>query len=170
VAHSVGLRSNITIMFGAVESPRAWARHLLRTRALQVETGGFTEFVGLPFVHMAAPLYLQHKARRGPTFRESLLMHAVARITYRGLIDNVQASWVKLGLEGTAQMLQAGCNDVGGTLMDENISRAAGASHGQELSITDLDALVTGLGRHLTERTTLYGRRDHVTSGAGRVG
>jgi FO synthase len=165
VAHEVGLRSNITIMFGAVEAPRSWARHLLRTRALQVETGGFTEFVGLPFVHMAAPLYLQRKARRGPTFRECLLMHAVARITYRGLIDNVQASWVKLGLDGTAQMLRAGCNDVGGTLMDENISRAAGASHGQLLSITDLDELVTGLGRRLTERTTLYGRRDPVTSG-----
>jgi FO synthase len=163
VAHQVGLRSNITIMFGAVESPRSWARHLLRTRALQVETGGFTEFVGLPFVHMAAPLYLQRKARRGPTFREALLVHAVARIVYRGLIDNVQASWVKLGLDGTAQFLQAGCNDLGGTLMDENISRAAGASHGQELSVEKVEQLVTGLGRHLAERTTLYGRRDPMT-------
>ncbi|HEV7762827.1 MAG TPA: 5-amino-6-(D-ribitylamino)uracil--L-tyrosine 4-hydroxyphenyl transferase CofH, partial [Acidimicrobiales bacterium] len=160
VAHQVGLRSNITIMFGAVESPRSWARHLLRTRALQVETGGFTEFVGLPFVHMAAPLYLQRKARRGPTFREALLVHAVARIVYRGLIDNVQASWVKLGLDGTAQFLRAGCNDVGGTLMDENISRAAGASHGQELSVGHLDELVTGMGRRLEQRTTLYGRPD----------
>ncbi|HZM40966.1 MAG TPA: 5-amino-6-(D-ribitylamino)uracil--L-tyrosine 4-hydroxyphenyl transferase CofH, partial [Acidimicrobiales bacterium] len=124
VAHGVGLRSNVTIMFGAVESPRSWARHLLRTRALQAETGGFTEFVGLPFVHMAAPIYLQRKARRGPTFREVLLMHAVARIAYRGLIDNVQLSWVKLGVPAAVQLLQAGCNDVGGTLMDENISRA----------------------------------------------
>jgi len=157
-AHRVGLRSNITIMFGAVESPRSWARHLLRTRDLQLETGGFTEFVGLPFVHMAAPIYLQRKARRGPTFRETLLMHAVARIVYRGLIDNVQVSWVKTGLGGTAQMLQAGCNDVGGTLMDENISRAAGAAHGQELAVDRLEALVQGLGRHLEQRTTLYGR------------
>ncbi|MGH9209402.1 MAG: 5-amino-6-(D-ribitylamino)uracil--L-tyrosine 4-hydroxyphenyl transferase CofH [Acidimicrobiales bacterium] len=158
VAHQVGLRSNITIMFGAVESPRSWARHLLRTRALQVETGGFTEFVGLPFVHMAAPIYLQRKARRGPTFREVLLVHSVARIVYRGLIDNVQASWVKAGLGGTAQMLQAGCNDVGGTLMDENISRAAGASHGQELQVDELEEMVQGLGRRLEQRTTLYGR------------
>jgi FO synthase len=158
IAHQVGLRSNITMMFGAVESPRSWARHFLRTRALQEETGGFTEFVGLPFVHMAAPIYLQRKARRGPTFREVLLVHAVARIVYRGLIDNVQASWVKLGLDGTEQLLQAGCNDVGGTLMDENISRAAGASHGQQLQVDELEHLVENLGRHLEERTTLYGR------------
>ena len=157
-AHGVGLRSNVTMMFGAVESPAAWARHLLRTRDLQRETGGFTEFVGLPFVHMATPLYLQRKARRGPTFREVILVHAVARIAYRGLIDNVQASWVKLGLGGAAQLLLSGCNDVGGTLMDENISRAAGASHGQELEIDDLRQLVEGLGRDLRQRTTLYGR------------
>ena len=108
IAHQVGLRSNITIMFGAVEAPVSWARHLLRTRALQAETGGFTEFVGLPFVHMATPLYLQRKARRGPTFREVLLMHAVARIVYRGLIDNIQFSWVKLGRTAGMQLLQAG--------------------------------------------------------------
>src|SRR5918995_593085 len=157
VAHGVGLRSNVTIMFGAVESPRAWARHLLRTRALQAETGGFTEFVGLPFVHMATPLYLQRKARRGPTFREVLLMHAVARITYRDLIDNIQLSWVKLGAAGGAQLLQAGCNDLGGTLMDENISRAAGATHGQEMTPDDFAELVEPLGRTLRQRTTLYG-------------
>ena len=156
-AHQVGLRSNVTIMFGAVESPVSWARHLLRTRALQAETGGFTEFVGLPFVHMATPLYLQRKARRGPTFREVLLMHAVARIAYRGLIDNVQFSWVKLGTHAGAQLLQAGCNDVGGTLMDENISRAAGASHGQEMTPDDFAAMVEPLGRTLAQRTTLYG-------------
>jgi FO synthase len=109
VAHSVGLHSNVTIMFGAVESPRSWARHLIRTRELQKETGGFTEFVPLPFVHMASPIYLQKKARRGPTFRETLLMHAVGRIAYRGWIDNVQASWVKIGLEGVTQLLRAGC-------------------------------------------------------------
>ncbi len=156
-AHGVGLRSNVTIMFGAVESPRSWARHLLRTRALQAETGGFTEFVGLPFVHMATPLYLQRKARRGPTFREVLLMHAVARIAYRGLIDNIQFSWVKLGAAGGTQLLQAGCNDLGGTLMDENISRAAGAAHGQEMTPDDFAELVEPLGRTLRQRTTLYG-------------
>jgi FO synthase len=156
-AHSVGLRSNVTIMFGAVEQPHSWARHLLATRELQRETGGFTEFVGLPFVHMAAPIYLQRKARRGPTFREVVLMHAVARITYRGLIDNVQGSWVKLGLDGVAQLLQAGANDLGGTLMDENISRAAGAVHGTEVTPEDFRAMVEPLGRTLRPRTTLYG-------------
>jgi 7,8-didemethyl-8-hydroxy-5-deazariboflavin synthase CofH subunit/7,8-didemethyl-8-hydroxy-5-deazariboflavin synthase CofG subunit len=155
-AHQVGLRSNVTIMFGAVEHPRSWARHLLRTRALQEETGGFTEFVPLPFVHMASPIYLQRRARRGPTFREALLMHAVGRIVYRGAIDNVQASWVKLGVAGVRQILQAGANDLGGTLMDENISRAAGASHGQAMDISAFAALVAPLGRPLRQRTTLY--------------
>jgi len=158
IAHSVGLRSNVTIMFGAVEAPRSWARHLVRTRALQKETGGFTEFVPLPFVHMAAPIYLQHRSRRGPTFREVLLMHAVGRIAYRGWIDNVQGSWVKVGLGGLRQLLQAGVNDLGGTLMDENISRAAGAEHGQQLGEADFRALVEPLGRTLEQRTTLYGR------------
>jgi FO synthase len=115
-AHSVGLRSNITIMFGSVERPVHWARHIIRTRDLQKETGGFTEFVPLPFVHMATPLYLTKKARRGPTFRETLLMHAVPRIAYRGLIDNIQTSWVKLGASGAQQALQSGANDLGGTL------------------------------------------------------
>ncbi len=104
-AHSVGLRSNVTIMFGAVEEPRSWARHLVRTRDLQLETGGFTEFVPLPFVHMATPIYLNGKARRGPTFRETLLMHAVGRIAYRGVIDNIQISWVKMGADGVRQIL-----------------------------------------------------------------
>jgi 7,8-didemethyl-8-hydroxy-5-deazariboflavin synthase CofH subunit/7,8-didemethyl-8-hydroxy-5-deazariboflavin synthase CofG subunit len=166
VAHRVGLRSNVTIMFGAVESPDSWARHLLRTRELQAETGGFTEFVGLPFVHMATPLYLQRKARRGPTFREVLLMHAVARIAYRGLIDNIQFSWVKLGRTAGVQLLQAGCNDLGGTLMDENISRAAGASHGQEMTVDDFRAMVEPLGRTLQQRTTLYGPVEPAHAGA----
>lgn len=157
-AHSVGLRSNITIMFGSVEQPVHWARHMIRTRDLQRETGGFTEFVGLPFVHMASPIYLQRRARRGPTFRETLLMHAIARIVYRGLIDNIQVSWVKIGTEGARQMLQAGCNDLGGTLMDENISRAAGASHGQAMTPERFAELVAPLGRRLEQRTTLYGR------------
>ena len=166
VAHQVGLRSNVTIMFGAVESPQSWATHLLRTRDLQAETGGFTEFVGLPFVHMATPLYLQRKARRGPTFREVLLMHAVARIAYRGLIDNIQFSWVKLGRTAGMQLLQAGCNDLGGTLMDENISRAAGAAHGQEMTADDFRTMVEPLGRTLRQRTTLYGPVDAATARA----
>jgi FO synthase len=166
VAHSVGLRSNVTIMFGAVESPRSWARHLLATRALQAETGGFTEFVPLPFVHMAAPIYLQRKSRRGPTFREVLLMHAVGRIAYRGLIDNVQFSWVKLGSEAAVQLLQAGCNDLGGTLMDENISRAAGASHGQEMTPEAFAEMVAPLGRRLQERSTLYAPIDGAVAPA----
>ncbi|MFZ4515332.1 MAG: 5-amino-6-(D-ribitylamino)uracil--L-tyrosine 4-hydroxyphenyl transferase CofH [Acidimicrobiia bacterium] len=155
-AHELGLRSNITIMFGAIEHPKSWAHHLLATRALQRETGGFTEFVPLPFVHMGAPMYLQHNARRGPTWREVVLMHAVARIVYRNDIANIQASWVKLGAAGAQQLLRAGVNDLGGTLMDENISRAAGASHGQGLTEADFRAIVEPIGRTLQQRTTLY--------------
>jgi FO synthase len=155
-AHSVGLRSNITIMFGAVEGVDSWATHLLRTRALQLETGGFTEFVPLPFVHMATPIFLQGRARRGPTFREAVLMHSVARLHYATLIDNIQVSWVKMGVAGSRRILDAGANDVGGTLMDENISRAAGASHGQEMDVETLQALVEPLGRPLVQRSTLY--------------
>jgi 2-iminoacetate synthase ThiH len=149
-------------MFGTVERPVHVARHLLRTRALQQETGGFTEFVPLPFVHMATPLFLQGRARRGPTFREVLLMHAVGRIAYRGWIDNVQVSWVKTGIRGARQVLRAGANDLGGTLMDENISRAAGASHGQELDDESFSEIVAPLGRTLAQRTTLYGRTQTV--------
>jgi FO synthase len=158
IAHSVGLRSNITIMFGHVERPIHVARHLVRTRELQKETGGFTEFVPLPFVHMASPIFLQHRARPGPTFREALLIHAVARIAYRGWIDNIQVSWVKMGVDGARQALRSGANDLGGTLMDENISRAAGASHGQELDEAEFRQIVEPLGRTLEQRTTLYGR------------
>ena len=157
-AHQVGLGSNVTIMFGAVEQPVSWARHLVRTRDLQKETGGFTEFVPLPFVHMAAPIYLQQKARRGPTFREALLVHAVGRIAYHGLIDNIQVSWVKMGVPAARQVLQAGANDLGGTLMDENISRAAGASHGQGMTEEGFAELLAPLGRPLEQRTTRYGR------------
>jgi len=156
VAHKAGLRSNITIMFGSVEHPLSWAKHIVRTRDLQKETGGFTEFVGLPFVHMASPIYLQHKSRRGPTFRETVLMHAIARIAYRGLIDNIQVSWTKIGHAGATQLLQAGCNDLGGTLMNENISRAAGASHGQEMNEESFRAITSPLGRTLRQRSTLY--------------
>jgi len=157
VAHSVGLRSNVTIMFGSVEEPRHWVNHLLRTRALQRETGGFTEFVPLPFVHMASPVYLKRGARRGPTWRETVLMHAVARIAYREDIPNVQASWVKLGAAGATQLLRAGVNDLGGTLMDENISRAAGAAHGQVLTAEQFAAMASSAGRPVRQRTTLYG-------------
>ena len=155
-AHSIGLHSNITIMFGAVESPDSWATHLLRTRDLQRETGGFTEFVPLPYVHMATPLFLKGRSRKGPTFREAVLMHAVARLHYATLIDNIQVSWVKMGVEGSRRILQAGANDLGGTLMDENISRAAGATHGQEMDVESLRALVEPLGRPLHQRSTLY--------------
>ena len=161
-AHDVGLRSNVTIMFGSIEHPESWARHMLATRSLQKVTGGFTEFVGLPFVHMASPIYLQKAARRGPTFRETLLMHAVARLVYRGLIDNIQLSWVKIGEAGALQLLQAGCNDLGGTLMDENISRAAGAAHGQAMTADRFADLVSPLGRRLQQRSTLYERVDAV--------
>lgn len=157
-AHRIGLGSNVTIMFGSVEHPESWARHLLVTRDLQKETGGFTEFVGLPFVHMASPIYLQKRSRRGPTFRETLLMHAIARIAYHGWIPNVQASWVKIGLDGAAQLLRSGCNDMGGTLMNENISRAAGAAHGQEMTATRITQLAEQLGRRAEQRSTGYGR------------
>jgi FO synthase len=157
-AHSLGLRSNVTIMFGSIERPEHWAQHIVRTRELQARTGGFTEFVPLPFVHMAAPIYLKRGARRGPTWRETILMHAVGRIAYHGSIPNIQASWVKLGARGARQLLRAGVNDLGGTLMDENISRAAGASHGQGISDSQFREVVEPLGRNLVERTTVYGR------------
>ncbi len=169
VAHEAGLRSNITIMFGSVEHPLSWAKHIVRTRALQAQTGGFTEFVGLPFVHMASPIYLQHKSRRGPTFRETLLMHAIARIAYHGLIDNIQVSWTKIGPIGAAQLLQAGCNDMGGTLMNENISRAAGASHGQGMTEDAFRAITEPIGRSLLQRNTTYGRPDREPAREGAV-
>ena len=163
IAHSVGLKSNVTMMFGSIESPLFWARHLLKTRDLQKETGGFTEFVGLPFVHMASPIYLRKQARRGPTFRETLLVHAIARIVYHKHIPNIQSSWVKIGFDGMAQLLQAGVNDVGGTLNGENISRAAGARHGQEVTVEDFKELCEPLGRTLKQRTTLYEILDEPT-------
>ena len=132
-AHRVGLRSNVTIMFGHVERPEHWARHLLRAREQQERSGGFTEFVPLPFVHMEAPMWLKGRARSGPTFGESLLLHAVARLALHPAITNIQASWVKLGPDGVAAALRAGVNDLGGTLMNESISRSAGSEHGQEM-------------------------------------
>jgi FO synthase len=156
-AHAIGLRSTTTIMFGHVEGPENWARHLMVLRGIQAETGGFTEFVPLPFVHMGAPLFLRGRSRRGPTFAEAVKMHAVGRIALHGYIDNVQVSWVKMGVEGSKACLQAGCNDLGGTLMNENISRAAGAGHGQEMLAEDLEAMIRETGRTPRRRTTLYG-------------
>jgi len=157
-AHRQGLRSTATIMYGHVDRPVHWARHLLRIRDLQARTGGFTEFVPLPFVHMEAPIYLKGQARPGPTFREAVLMHAVARLALHPLIPNIQASWVKMGPEGVAACLEAGANDLGGTLMNESITRAAGAAHGQEMPPEAMEALIRKLGRMPRQRTTEYGR------------
>lgn len=163
-AHATGLRSTTTIMFGHVDRPEHWARHLMVLREIQSETGGFTEFVPLPFVHMGAPLFLQGRSRRGPTFQEAVKMHAVGRIALHGYIDNVQVSWVKMGVEGAKACLEAGCNDLGGTLMNENISRAAGASHGQEMLPEELEAVIRGIGRTPRRRTTLYGVPERACS------
>ena len=157
VAHRVGLRSTTTIMFGHVDGPTSWARHLLALRDQQRRSGGFTEFVPLPFVHMEAPIYLKGRARPGPTFREAMLMHAVARLALHPWITNVQASWVKLGIDGAQAVLRAGGNDLGGTLMNESISRAAGADHGQELPPEAMEAAIRAIGRTPRQRTTLYG-------------
>jgi FO synthase len=159
-AHSLGLRSTATIMFGHLDGYRNWARHLVRVRTLQVETGGFTEFVPLPFVHMEAPVYLKGRARPGPTFRETVLMHAVSRLVLHPYIGNIQVSWVKLGAEGAQHCLAAGVNDLGGTLMDESISRSAGASHGQEMTPQKMERLIRSCGRTPRQRTTLYGEAD----------
>jgi len=156
-AHAVGLRSTATIMFGHVDGPKNWARHLLRIRAHQERTGGFTEFVPLPFVAQEAPIYLKGKARRGPTWREALLMHAVSRLVLHRVISHIQASWVKLGPDGALACLSAGADDLGGTLMNESISRAAGSVHGQEFSPREMVALIAAAGRSPRPRTTLYG-------------
>ncbi len=155
-AHGLGVKSTATIMFGHLEQPVHWARHLLLLRDLQVETGGFTEFVPLPFVHMESPMYRRGNARRGPTFREAVLMHTVARLVLHPHITNIQTSWAKMGRQGALFCLQAGANDFGGTLMAESISRAAGASHGQELLPRDMEALIESIGRKAQQRTTLY--------------
>jgi FO synthase len=155
-AHQLGLRTTSTIMYGHVERPINWARHLLRLRDLQAETGGITEFVPLPFVHMEAPMYLRGQARKGPTLREAVLMHAVARLALHPLITNIQTSWVKMGPDGAALCLNAGANDLGGTLMNESISRAAGTQHGQEFPPEAMENLIGSIGRIPLQRTTLY--------------
>ncbi|WP_157220136.1 5-amino-6-(D-ribitylamino)uracil--L-tyrosine 4-hydroxyphenyl transferase CofH [Flavisphingomonas formosensis] len=163
-AHEVGLRTTSTVMYGHVERPEHWARHLLRIRALQKRTGGITEFVPLPFVAEEAPIYLKGRARPGPTFREAILMHAVGRLAFHPVISNIQVSWVKMGEEGVKAALAAGVNDLGGTLMNESISRAAGAEHGQEWEPQKMDAVIRSIGRVPEHRTTLYGQppRDQI--------
>ncbi|MFQ5968000.1 MAG: 5-amino-6-(D-ribitylamino)uracil--L-tyrosine 4-hydroxyphenyl transferase CofH [Acidimicrobiia bacterium] len=155
-AHELGLRSTSTIMFGHIDGPESWANHLEVLRQIQRRTGGITEFVPLPFVHMGAPIYLRGRSRPGPTWDEVVLIHAVARIAFDGLIPNIQASWVKLGLEAGARLLDAGCNDLGGTLMDEIISRSAGASHGTEVTPEDFRTVITAAGRVPAQRNTVY--------------
>jgi FO synthase len=155
-AHEVGLRTTSTIMFGHVEQSSSWAKHLLHLRDLQARTGGITEFVPLPFVHMEAPMSLRGQSRLGPTWREVRLMHAVARLVLHPLIPNIQASWVKLGEAGIAALLKGGVNDLGGTLMNESISRAAGTEHGQEFAPEQMEAVIVGARRRPEQRTTLY--------------
>ena len=155
--HRVGFKTTATIMYGHIDRPEHWARHLTSIRELQERTGGFTEFVPLPFVHMEAPIYLKGRARRGPTFRESLLMHAVARLALHPLVTNIQVSWVKMGPRGVRACLDAGVNDLGGTLMNESITRAAGAEFGEELSPESMEALIAGAGRTPRQRSTAYG-------------
>ncbi len=159
-AHKAGLRSTATIMFGHIEQPVHWARHLRRLRAHQQRFGGFTEFVPLPFVAEEAPIYRAGQARPGPTWREAVLMHAVARLALHGAIANIQTSWVKMGPLGAIAALQAGANDLGGTLMDESITRAAGAVHGQEMPPARMEELIRAAGRVPRQRTTLYGSPD----------
>jgi FO synthase len=155
-AHTVGLRTTATIMYGHVDRYIHWARHLLAIRDLQAETGGFTEFVPLPFVHMEAPIWRRGRSRSGPSFREAILMHAVARLVLHPLIRNIQASWVKLGEDGVVAALRAGANDLGGTLMDESITRAAGGKNGQCFDATQMGHLAAQAGRDQRQRTTLY--------------
>ncbi len=158
-AHAVGIRTTATIMFGHVDHPRHWARHLLRIKNLQQDTGGFTEFVMLPFVHSEAPIWLKGKARSGPTFREAILMHSLARLVLYPDIINIQASWVKMGRDGMELCLQAGANDMGGTLMDESITRSAGGAFGQEMTVSNFTAAAQSIQRVPRERTMTYGDR-----------
>ena len=167
-AHQVGFKTTATIMYGHVDRYQNWARHLLRIRAQQLETGGFTEFVPLPFVHMEAPLYLKGRARQGPTFREAVLMHAVARLALNPVITNIQASWVKMGHQGVVACLTAGANDLGGTLMNESITRAAGASHGQETNPEEMLAMIAAAGRTAEQRGTAYTEASAERIAAGR--
>ncbi|MQY28567.1 bifunctional FO biosynthesis protein CofGH [Nocardia aurantia] len=156
-AHRVGLRSSSTMMYGHVDNPKHWVGHLRVLRGIQDETGGFTEFVLLPFVHQSAPLYLAGASRPGPTVRDNRAAHALARIMLHGRIDNIQTSWVKLGTRGTQLMLEGGANDLGGTLMEETISRMAGSEHGSAKTVAELVGIAEGIGRPARQRTTTYG-------------
>ncbi len=158
-AHEVGLRSSSTMMYGHVDAPRHWVGHLNVLRDIQDRTGGFTEFVPLPFVHQSSPLYLAGAARPGPTHRDNRAVHALARIMLHGRISNIQTSWVKLGVERTQVMLRGGANDLGGTLMEETISRMAGSEHGSAKSVAELVSIAEGIGRPARQRTTTYGER-----------
>ena len=155
-AHGVGFNTTATIMYGHVERPHHWASHLLEVKALQQRTNGFTEFVPLPYVHMEAPMFLKGKSRSGPTFREAILMHSVSRLVFHGLIPNIQTSWVKMGEKGVIACLQAGANDLGGTLMNESITRAAGANYGQEWPPAMIEQTIKSISRTPRMRTTLY--------------
>ncbi|MEE2034522.1 bifunctional FO biosynthesis protein CofGH [Rhodococcus chondri] len=159
-AHEVGLRSSSTMMYGHVDQPHHWVGHLNVLRGIQDRTGGFTEFVLLPFVHQSSPLYLAGASRPGPTMRDNRAAHALARIMLHGRIDNIQTSWVKLGVAGTRAMLEGGANDLGGTLMEETISRMAGSQHGSEKTVAELVSIAEGIGRPARERTTSYARRE----------
>ncbi|HUG32518.1 MAG TPA: 5-amino-6-(D-ribitylamino)uracil--L-tyrosine 4-hydroxyphenyl transferase CofH [Acidimicrobiia bacterium] len=161
-AHELGLRATSTIMFGHIDHPRSWANHLEVIREIQRRTGGFTEMVPLPFVHMGSPIFLRGRSRPGPTWDEAVLIHAVSRIAFDGLIDNIQASWVKLGLDGGARLLDAGCNDLGGTLMGEIITRSAGAEHGQEVTPDQFVEVIESVGRTPALRNTTYEILDRV--------
>ncbi|MGX1770521.1 bifunctional FO biosynthesis protein CofGH [Nocardia brasiliensis] len=163
-AHQIGLRSSSTMMYGHVDNPKHWVGHLRVLRGIQDETGGFTEFVLLPFVHQSAPLYLAGAARPGPTNRDNRAAHALARIMLHGRIDNIQTSWVKLGTTGTRVMLNSGANDLGGTLMEETISRMAGSQHGSAKTVAELVDIASGIGRPARERTTTYGVPQHKVS------
>jgi FO synthase len=157
-AHTLGIRSSSTMMYGHVDHPRQWLGHFRVLADIQDRTGGFTEFVALPFVHHNAPIYLAGIARPGPTWQENRAVHAMARLLLHGRIPNVQCSWVKLGDDGTLAMLNGGCNDLGGTLMEETISRMAGSEHGSARTVSELRQIATTAGRPARERTTTYGQ------------
>jgi FO synthase len=162
-AHRVGIPTTSTMMYGHVDNPRHWVGHLnvlksIQDTALEHGAARFTEFVPLPFVHTSSPIYLAGAARPGPTLRDNLAVHAMARIMLHGRIDNIQTSWVKLGTEGTQAMLNAGANDLGGTLMEETISRMAGSEYGSAKTVAELTEIAAGIDRPVRERTTLYGR------------
>jgi FO synthase len=163
-AHRLGIRSSSTMMYGHVDHPRHWLVHLRQLARIQDDTGGFTEFVPLPFVHTNAPVYLAGVARPGPTAQENRAVHALARLLLHGRIDHVQTSWVKLGTAGTQLMLQGGCDDLGGTLMEETISRMAGSQHGSQMTAAELESVVRGIGRTPRERTTTYGNPARIAA------